>query len=529
MQQLIEQLLVYIRGMWRFRWVALVTAWLICVLGWYGLAKVPNVYESEAVVYVDTASLLRPLLRGLTVDVDVSQKLGLMSQHLLSRPNLEQVMRTTDLDHDVKTQNEFEAVLFELQRNISLQQSHAVRPSRPSSPDLYTISARHNNAETARRIVQALLDTFVKDAAGDQRTRSETAQQFLDQQIKEYESRLTDAEKRLQEFKRQNINLLPEQEASFYQRLQAARSNLEGVELALREASFRRQALQQQLQGTPSGQRAVTAEGTLAQTPTEERLLALQRRLDELLLRYTTEHPDVIEAQRSIEQLETQRVQEEQSIAQGTAGSGSIPNPLYQQLRASLGGVEAEIAGLQVRRQEFASRVENLQRQIETLTKVEAELQTLNRNYQIYRDQYNSLVTRRESARISEDVEQSGEDVKFQIINPPRTPVKAISPPRLPLTAGILVAGVGGGIGVALALSQLWPVIYGRRMLREISGRPVFGGVSLVVSRGSSIRKGLANTALVFCALLIVPAFGLAAYMQITGLDLLAVVQRLGG
>lgn len=528
MQQLIEQLLIYIRGIWRFRWTALITAWLLCVLGWYGLSKVPNVYEAEAVVYVDTASLLRPLLRGLTVDVDVSQKLGLMSQHLLSRPNLEEVIRKTDLDHSVNTQDEFEALLVKLQRNINLQQSHAQRPSRPRSPDLYKIAARESDPETASRIVQALLDTFVQDTVGGQRERTETAQKFLDQQIADYAARLTEAEQRLQEFKRRNINLLPEQEASYYQRLQGARSDLEGVDLSLREANFRRDALQQQLDGTPSGQRAVNTDGTIVQTPTEERLLALQRRLDELLLRFTEEHPDVIEARRSIEQLEEQRQKELESMEQGVVSNSSVPNPLYQQLRASLSEVEAEIAGLRVRRQEFRARVENLQRQIETLTKVEAELQTLNRNYEIYRDQYNTLVTRRESARISEDVEQSGEDFKFQVINPPRTPVKPISPPRLQITAGILVVGLGGGVGIALLLSQFWPVVYGRRMLREVTGRPVFGGVSQIRSKGEVYKRALANAFLFIGVVLIFPAFGLAAYLQVTGQNLLEIVQRLG-
>ncbi|GAB4345511.1 MAG: Wzz/FepE/Etk N-terminal domain-containing protein [Gammaproteobacteria bacterium] len=508
--------------------MALVTAWIVCLGGWFGLSKIPNVYESEATVYVDTASLLRPLLRGLAVDVDISQKLGLMAQHLLSRPNLEEVIRKTDLDLSISTQEEFDALITKLQKNINLQQSHAQRPTRPRSPDLYKISARHQDPETARRIVQALLDTFIKDSIGDQRERSETAQKFLESQIEEYAAKLTEAEQRLRDFKRRNINLLPEQEASFYQRLQAARSALEGVELSLREANYRRESLQQQLEGTPSGQRAINPDGTLAQTPTEERLLALQQRLDGLLLRFTDEHPDVIETKRSIEQLKIQREKELEEIAQGAAGSSSAPNPLYQQLRASLSEVEAEIAALQVRRQEFQSRVENLKKQIETLTQVEAELQTLNRNYEIYRDQYNSLVSRRESARISEDVEQSGEDFKFKVINPPRTPVKPIAPPRLPIAAGILVAGLGGGAGLALMLSQFWPVVYGRRMLRDISGRPVFGGVSLVRSKGMVVKQALGNLFLFIGIFLIFPAFGLVAYLQITGQGLMDIVQRIG-
>lgn len=527
MGQLIEQLKFYLREVWRFRWIAVIAMWVICVSGWFVLSKIPNTYESKAVVYVDTASLLRPLLRGMTVEVNVAEKLGLMTQQLLSRKNFEAVMRETDLDLDVTTQREFENALAALEKNVTLKQSHAARSSRSRNPDLYTISARHKDAETAQRIVQALLNTFVKNTAADQKSRTETAQQFLEQQIGEYESRLTEAENRLQQFKRHNIDFLPDQEASFYQRLQAARSNLEEVELALREARFRQEAIRDQLDSTPSGQRAVSADGTVVQTPTEERILALQRRVDELLLRFTPRHPDVIEAQRSIEQLEAQREQESQDIESGGAGSRSVPNPAHQQLQLSLGEVEAEIAGLQVRRQEFRSRVENLQHQIEKLTKVEAELQTLNRNYEIYREQYNDLVARRESARISEDVEQSGEDVKFEIINQPRVPISPVSPPRLQLSFAVLFAGLAGGIGVALLLSQFRPVVYGRHMLAEVTGRPVFGGVSQYLSKGARFRRGLAVSILVLCGLLIIPTYGVVAYVQVSGKDLTALINRL--
>lgn len=519
MQELVEKILIYLRGIWRHRWYALVSAWLVCLLGWAAVFMVPNTYESTATVYVDTDSMLRPLLRGLTVDIDVAEKLGIMAKRLLSRPNLERVAKMADLDHDAKTDAELDQIVRDLERNIVLREMRSTRHTpRPEPPDLYVIGARNTDPQRAQRIVEALLETFVEDTVGDHRSRTEMAERFLDQQIREYEQKLTDAEDRLREFKRANIDVLPDQEQSYYQRLQTARSELERVELSLREARFRRNELQMQLQGTPTSQRAVGADGSVAQTPTEERLLTLQRRLDELLLKYTEEHPDVVETKRSIEALLKQLESERNAMQSGEQPPGAAPNPLHQQIRLALGEVEAEIAALQVRREEFRNRVERLQEQIETLPQVEAELQRLNRNYEIYREQYNTLVSRRESAKISEEVEQTGEDLKFRVIEPPRMPVKPISPNRLMLTAAVMVFGVGAGLGVGFLLSQLRPAVYGRRMLREISGLPVFGAVSYVWTARAKLKQRLEAATVLVLAGLILPATVVVAYLQIKGI-----------
>jgi polysaccharide chain length determinant protein (PEP-CTERM system associated) len=529
-QQQLDKLLGYARGIWHYRWHALATTWVVSLLGWTLLTKVPDIYEARATVYVNTDSILRPLLRGLAIDIDVTEKLGLMTKKLLSKSNLERVVRTTGLDDGVTRPDEMNTIINDLSRNINLQEARSTRGTgRPQPPDLYIISSRNSDPAMAASVVEALLSTLVTDTLQNTRARSDTAQEFLDIQIAEYESRLEEAENRLREFKRQNIDSLPEQGSSYFQRLQAARSQLEEVELQIREASYRRNELQRQLSATPAGQRAFGVDGAPIQTATESRLLALQQTLDELLLKYTDSHPDVIETKRSIRDLREQLRAEQRAAVSGAASdSASAPNPVYQQLRLSLGEVEAELAALRVRRAEFRGRVEMLQQQVETLPEVEAELQRLNRNYETYRQQYDTLVERRESARISEDVEQTGEDVKFQVIDPPRLPTQPIWPNRLVLTLAAFGAATGAGVGLAFLLSQFRPAIYGRRALGSVSGLPVFGAVSFVWSPRDRLRWRLQTVAFLFGASLLMPALALAAYMQVSGTNIVELMNTVG-
>ena len=123
MQELLDQLLGYVRGAWRFRWYMHFVAWPLCIGGWIVVHELPDQYEASARVYVDTQSVLRPLLRGLAVEGNVSQEVQLMTRTLLSRPNLEKIARMTDMDLTATTPEAMEEMLDRLKHTITLSGS----------------------------------------------------------------------------------------------------------------------------------------------------------------------------------------------------------------------------------------------------------------------------------------------------------------------------------------------------------------------------------------------------------------------
>ena len=118
MQDIFEEIIDYLKGIWLKRRYIIIATWLICPLGWYVVASMPNVYESEARVYVDTQSLLRPLLKGLTVETNPNTQIKLMIRTLLSRPNLERISRMTDLDVQAENSEEYEQIIKDLKEDI---------------------------------------------------------------------------------------------------------------------------------------------------------------------------------------------------------------------------------------------------------------------------------------------------------------------------------------------------------------------------------------------------------------------------
>ncbi|HRD48140.1 MAG: chain length-determining protein [Candidatus Competibacter sp.] len=527
MNEIIEQLLGYLRGIWRNRWYALGCAWLVCLIGWVVVHKLPDQYEASARVFVDTQSVLRPLLQGLAVNVNPDAQIGLVTRTLLSRPNLEKIVRLTDLDIQAKDPDAMDQQLNKLQKKIVLGAS--------GRENLYSVTYQDRDAQLAKKVVQSVVTVFAENLLGDTRQDTDTAQRFLDKQIAEYEARLAEAENRVKEFKRKNIALMGAEGQGYFSRMQQATADLETARLELTQAENRRNSLLQQIGGEEptfgiGPQPGAGPGGKAASLPIDARIQNLEKMLDELLIKYTEKHPDVIIIKQTIIDLKKQRDEELAQYAASTASAASgnntssfgpqgvDANPVYQQLKIALGQEEANIASLQARVVTFDRRVKELQDQVNTVPQIEAELAGLNRDYEVNRKKFEDLLTRRESAKMSQQIEQTSQDVRFKIIDPPRVPPQPSGPNRPLLMSVVLGAGLAIGLALAFLVSQLWPTFDTRRSLMQITNIPVFGSVSAVLSLAEVRRERLQVVAyaslggmllMAYAGLLVVETIGL--------------------
>jgi len=506
MQEIIQQTLNYLRGIWRFRWYAMLLAWVIPIIGWVVVAKIPDQYEANARVLVDTDSILRPLLRGLTVETNVHQRLGLMTRTLMNRPNLEKVARMTDLDLQAKTPGEMESLLDGLSKKI--------RISGARGGNLYTISYNHSDPNMAKEVVRSLLTIFVEDTLGETRQDSDTAQKFLEQQIVEYEKRLIEADNRIKEFKQKNVALMPRAGQDYFELLQDSRMRLEQTQLELDEALNRRDELRRQL----VGEEPVFGFGNTgsASHPLDERISKLEERLDDLLLQFTDEHPDVIAVRKMLDNMENQREEDQKNpLSSFQSNDHSMEqNPVYQQTKISLGQAEANVISLQTRAKEYTQRIDELTSKVDTIPEIEAQLKSLNRDYELNKKSYDTLISRLESAKLSEKAERTGEDVKFKIVDPPRVPLAPSGPNRLMLDSLALFAGFACGIGLAFLLSQIRPAFYDQRTLQTFVGVPVFGVVSRLWTPKLLRRKRLEFAAFVGVGIILLFVYGGVLLLQ---------------
>lgn len=503
MQDTLAQLVSYVLGIWRHRWLALGVAWMIAIAGWAFVSRMPESYVANARVYVDTSSMLGPLMRGLTVTPNANERISMMSRTLLSRPNLERLARMTDLDVRVSTEAEEEAMIRRLQNSISLSGTRG-------NSSLYSISVSHPERETARRLAQALVTVFIETSMSNQTTDNSEAQNFLDRQIAESESRLVEAENRLADFRRNNVNMLPGETGDYYNRLQQARRDLQEARLQLREMENRREELNRQLEGEDPVFIAGGPQGTTS-SPLDQRIQNLQMELDGLRSRYTEQHPEVRRIQGLIAELEEERQRESADTGSdpGSSFSGMSSSPVYQGMRSLLAETQAQAAELRVRVEEYEDRVEDLESKVNQIPDVEAQLTQLNRDYEVIQRQHQQMLERRESARLSDDLQRNAGDVTFRVIDPPFVPREPSEPNKPLLSAGVLVVALGGGGALALLVTLLHPIVTDPRMLSQSTGLPLLGSVTYRKSSAQVRRARWGLVAFLACSGGLLLAFGI--------------------
>ncbi len=506
---MVQLLTSILYGMWRYRWPALLLSWGMCTVGWVVVYSMPDVYRASTRIYIDAESMIKRVVGDLAISGDMMTEINILTRAMLSQPSLEKTARLADLDLQVKTPEEHEQLIASLGRRVSL--------SKEGGENIFRISFQDSNRQTAETVVKTLLDTFIEDMHGEQRSDSGLAVAFIDQQISEYERRLNEAEQRLAAFKRDNIGLMPGETGDYYTRLQRSMKTLAETKAELRLANGRRAEYQQQLEGEEPGfgLAAPAGSGDGQRGGNDSLIAQYEGELSSLLLKYTENHPDARALKDTIARLKAQQAESAAALPSGGRVPSSLDsNPVYQRMRMGLSETEVEIATLSSKAAAEEGTVQELQKLVDTIPEIERQLTSMNRDYEVTRDQYETLLKRRESLHITGQVEQTGDQLQFRTIDPPRASLAPVGPNRPLFLTAAAVAAVGAGLVLAFLLQQLNPVFANRRELREVTGLPVLGSVSFAQTpqdRASEKRRALMFAAAV--ALLPV-ALGLAVLLQ---------------
>jgi polysaccharide chain length determinant protein (PEP-CTERM system associated) len=510
MRFLPPQAIPLLHAVWRHKWLGVATAWLVCTAGWIGVALVPTKYESSARVYLNADPLLTPLLRGLAADTDPTRQLDFMQRTLLSRPNLEQLVRLTDLDIGVTNAEQKEALYKRLASDVSVA---------PITLNLLTLSYRDQDPNTAKNVVQSLLTIFAEKTAGSSRADMDNAQRFLDSEINSYRDQLRAAEKRRSDLAQKYPDIVsnrsPDSAADgdgSLSRLDQARAAVSRLKLELADTLTKRDSLQKELAAVPptlSVERGpqIVVNGRLA--PIDERLQEIRRNLDSLLLKYTEDHPDVKAARKQIAQVEAEGAKSSGGAAKsgGSTTKGEIANSVYEQIKVRLVDTEAALAALQRRLDEAYSDQERIQKVAASAPGVLVQAQDLDRDYSILKRNYQELVARREATAIANAADTKTEKIQFRIVDPPQVPILPAAPNRPMLVSMVLLFGIGGGLAVPLALTQIDRSFATIGQLRNL-GLPILGSVSRL-SLGAARRRAVIQLAGVCAsAFLLIAVYG---------------------
>jgi polysaccharide chain length determinant protein (PEP-CTERM system associated) len=483
MQELVEQLIALLRGMWQRRWIGLGVAWLTAIIGAIVVFRLPDKYEASARVYVDTQSLLQPLMAGMAVTPDASGQIAILSRILLTRPNVEKIIRKSDLD--TSAGRNAADLVDETVGSLNI--------NRAGGDNVYTIAFRYPDGRKARDVVQAALSTFIEQSLGRTRSGTDSARKFVDDQIKDYESKLRESEARMQAFRLKYMGLLGTSGQSYFSQMTTITEQIKDARVELRVAEQTRDGIRKQLEEQTQRGPAATSKrtATVSVPEIDSRINEQKRQLDELLRKYTDQHPDVVSIKRLLTQLLEDRKREievRSKAAENDPGNPLTGDPVAQQLKVALNDAEANLTTVRARLGEYEARHAQLRQSAETMPRIDMELVQLDRDYGIQKRQYESLVARRETASLTGKLEDAGV-AEFRIIDPPRVTPNPVAPNRLLLLGVVVAVSLFAGLAMSWLVSQTRPTFRDGRALREVAQRPLLGMVSILPTHSWRVMR----------------------------------------
>jgi polysaccharide chain length determinant protein (PEP-CTERM system associated) len=493
LHEIIAEVLEHLRGMWRYRWSALGVAWAMSLVGTFFVYSIPDTYQASAKVFVDTNSLLRPLMQGLTATSNTMNEVQLVSRAVLTRPNLEEVAHETDLMLRARTPEQVEKLITELQQRIQVTGGR---------DNIFTIQYEDPSREKARDVVAAVLDTFVESAIGNEGNDAELTERALATEMEVHERRLREAETALANFKRENLGYMSSESGGYYSALQLALARVSATQEKIRVVTERRNELQRQIDGEEPvfGIMPATSNAN-ALCKQSSQIAQIEAELAELRLNFTDKHPRVTTLRDTIAQLEEEcRVDLASAAGLSASSAASQPldtNPVYQNLRIQLSTTELELAELRATLAAEQGEVERLRRDVDKITQVEADLKQLNRDYDVVQARHQELLRRWEDLQAKKRLDPVTDNVQFRRIEPPFANADPVGPNRPLLLAGVLVLALGSAGAFAFGLNQMNPTFFTRTSLRRAVEFPVLGAISMILTPEAAARRR--NDLLLWC------------------------------
>jgi len=489
-------------GIWRKRWYMIVTSWFIALVGWGAVSTMPYRYSASARVVVDAETLLPSLIGKIGIKVDSSRQVEAIRSTLVSRPNVEKIIRrSVYLERLTKSPADLDALITKLARDIRIValDGHAYRIE--FEIDESRLRDRER-AEVAKIVVSNLLSFFRERALGSENGQVDNAAEFLKKTLADLGARLSAAEAAHAKFTQNNLEYLGN--VNFRTRLEKARSDLQVTRGKISELTVSQRTFDAQLANVPATIReaARTAGGGIAKDPLEERIAEANKKLDKMrALGYLDRHPDVSGLLRQIKGFEAELAEKKAATDAELAGSAAAgknstlttetPNRLYEQLMLENISALSQISALEQREIDQKTLVEELEKKAKRVPEIEAEERELKRGYETLRSQHRKFQKQAEDVKILGSVQDNERSVAFQVIDEPVVPQKPSGPPRLLFMGAVMIGALVAGVGVAFMLSQLRPVVITVEQLRSHFDLPVLGNVTRSLSDRESRQRSL--------------------------------------
>ena len=552
----------YIKGIARRRIKGFVLVFcLIFVAAALVAVLLPPKYKSESTILIENQLIPAEYVQS-TITGYVEQRIQVITQQVMSRTRLEEIIGRFDLYRDMRERYTMTEITEKMKEDIRLNMISAeVRDSRTGKATeatiAFSIGYEGKNPAVVQKVANVLASLYMELNLKHREERASTTTTFLQQELDDLQARMDQDQEELSAFKQAHMGELPEHSAVNLEAINRLTRDLDNITSQINQLRERKILFEGQIAGVDPMRPMVTQEGKSVMNPADQ-LKAMRLEMLRLKSRYSKKHPDVVKLQKEIQELEAQvgpmddskekvrrleelsaelaamkgelgpehpdvtRLEKEvaalsREIQQNdarNAGSDIFEenpdNPAYIHLKTQIKSTEAEIEALKEERARVQQGIMDYQGRITNAPLVEKEYNHLLRDLESTRQKYTDLTNKLMEARVAQGMEESQRGERFVIIDPAQLPEKPHKPNRLAILLIGFVLAVGGGVGMAALREVMDLSVKSPEELYLLSGVPVLSVIARMDSP-QEIQRRWIKRGIIF--LVVVAGLALCVYL----------------
>lgn len=455
----------------KWYWVSIPLLFFTFVGLWFYVI-LPRTYEATTLIVVQSQEIPSSYVQP-SVGTAIEEQVMTLSQEVLSRSNLENVIREMNLYPEARNGAvPMDILVAGMRKKIEV---NTTTDGRRGGTVSFTISFKGAEPKKVADVTNKLASFFIDSNLKQRARRATETTAFLEKQLADLKVLLQEQEAKVQAYRNQFMGELPEQMTSNVATMNSLQLRLETVQTSLAAAMNRRIALQSQLSALESNQPGATV------SENAQRIVQLKAQYEESRARYTPEHPSVKLLQQQIKELE----------GRGSRGEATGLSPQVIDLKTQLKSANLEVESARNELARIQHKIDFYQGRVETTPKREQELATITRDYNITQENYQRLLDRYYEAKRAESMEMRQQGEQFRIVDYAQMPEVPVSPNALMIAMVFLALGLGTGAGLIILLELMDSTVKGIKQLENWSGGiPCLSAVPLALTENDlTLRK----------------------------------------
>jgi len=504
----------------------------IFILGVILALVLPSIYLSRSTILIENQLIPSEYVQT-TITGFVEERLQVITQQIMSRSRLTEIIKRFDLYQDMRARYTTEEILEKMREDISLETISADvidrRTGRPTSATIaFSLSYEGKNPSTVQKVGNVLASLYLEMNLKSREQRASTTTDFFEQELVALRKQMDEVQGRITAFKQAHIGELPEYGGVNLQTIGRLESQLNQIQGQIGSLRERKILLEGQIANVDPLKSIMTDDGKAVMNPVERlkylrlQLISLKsslsikhpdikrlqkeireleadvggegdtsldkiKRLDELTTRLAAlkakrgpKHPDVVKLGKEIDTLSREVNQLKTGEIRKSVVEEKPDNPAYISLETQIASTDLEIARLRKQEGQIRAQSADYRRKIEAAPLVEREYNRLLRDHESARIKYNELMNKLMEAKVAQGMEESQRGERFTIIDPAQLPERPYKPNRIAILLIALVLGLGAGVGMAALREALDDSVKTMDQLVDLTGVPVLSAISLM-------------------------------------------------